>query len=539
MERVGQVTKSASALIVAKLVTSVMMFLFAIVVNRKLGPSMAGVYVYAIALYTLFQVIPDFGIGNILIRDVSPRRGRTQRYLKNVVVIRIALGAVSFLLLMFANILSSVAQRSNALSGERFWAVFVVAFCLLLEQPFSNSLAEVFISLERQVVVAYVYITMGFLRVGLSLYVILSGARHAVVLLVSIYLVTIIYSIFHFYLVYRRWLNREGRALARAELGSPLQGDAPAVAEDPSPFAVAMFPERIEVPEPTVGTGMDTRLWRYLLKSSWPLAVAAAGVVIYAGLDIPMVSWIAGDRASGLYNAGAMYAKSFAFLTIAVNMAILPAISLVADSNPERLGEVWERILRYALVLVLPVTVIIPVLARPALILQKHNFIQAWSVTWLTMAAMNFTVLSAISYLFFIVINRQKKIVQVVAIGVAAKVAMNAIVISVWGYRGAAITVAVTEALAFFLIYYWLSRYMGHRFSFLKFAGAPAVSLVALCAVAFTLEKLLTSNAVLASIGYAMLISVIIVLIYAVLAFSTRTLRRSGLNELNELLKVE
>ena len=538
MERVGQVTKSASALIIAKLVTSAMMFLLAIVVNRRLGPGLAGIYVYAMALYTIFQVIPDFGLGNIFIRDVSPNRGRMQRYLKNVVVMRMLLGALSFSLLMIANILSSVAQHSSALATERFWAVFVVSFCLLLEQPFSNSLAEAFIALERQMVVAYVYMIMGFLRVAISLYIILSGAEHAVVLLVGVYIVTIIYSIVHFGLIYRRWLSREGRALADAELDGPGNEEEPAVTEDPSPFTVALLPERIEPPEPT-GTGLDRDLWRYLLRSAWPLAVASAGIVMYAGLDIPMVSWIAGNRASGLYNAGAMYAKAFAFLTIAVNMAILPAISLVGDRKRGSLGEVWERILRYALVLVIPFTVVIPVLARPVLILQEHNFIQAWSVVWMSMAAMNFTMLTAISFPFFVVINRQKKIVQVVAAGVVAKVAMNVITISVWGFKGAAITSLVTETLAFLLIYYILSRDMGHRFSFVKFAGAPVVSLGVLYAVAFSLEKVLSSNELLASIEYAILISVIIVVIYAVLAFSTRALTRSGLNELNELLKVD
>lgn len=538
MERVGQVTKSASALVLAKLVTSAMMFLLAIVVNRRLGPEIAGVYVYAMTLYTIFQVIPDFGIGNIFIRDVSPRRGRMRRYLKNVAAMRILLGVLSFVLLMVANVLTTLLQRSDILSATRFWAVFAVSFCLLLEQPFSNSLAEAFIALERQTVVAYVYLVMGFLRVGLSLYVVLSGAKHAVVLLIVVYIVTIIYSIFHFYIVYHRWLRREGFSLAASELEDPVGGEQPVVMEDPSPFAVAVLPERIEPPEPS-GTGMDTALWRYILRSAWPLAVAVAGVVMYAGLDIPMVGWLAGDKAMGLYNAGAMYSKAFIFLTIAVNMAILPAISMVADRRPERLGRVWESILRYALLLVIPLTVVVPIVARPVLMLQEHDFLQAWIVVWLTMAAMNFTMLTAISYPFFIVINMQKRIVQVVAAGVVAKITINLVTISTMGYRGAAVTVLVTEVLAFLIMYYLLSRYMDHRGFFLRFAAVPAALLLVLYGAAFALQKAFMSSELTASAGYAILISVIIVLIYAALVFLTRSVTRGGLNELNEMLKVD
>ncbi len=541
MERVGQVTRSASALIIAKLVTSVLMFLLAIVVNRKLGPELAGIYVYAITLYTIFQVIPDFGLGNIVIRDVSPHRGRMRRYLRNVMEMRFLLGLLSFALLMLANVVSTLAQPGAGLSGERFWAVFVVAFSLLLEQPFSNSLAEAFIALERQMVVAYVYLIMGFLRVGLSLYVVLSDTRHAVVLLVAIYLVTISYSIAHFFLVYRRWLKREGYSLAQAELESPAEEREALAMEDPSPFAVAVMPERIEPPPPpkSSGAGMDTALWRYLLKSAWPLAVAAGGVVLYAGLDIPMVGWVAGDKAMGLYNAGAMYSKAFLFLTIAVNMAILPAISMVGDRRPDQLGAVWESLLRYALLLVLPITVILPVLARPVLILQKHDFLQAWSVVWMTMGAMNFTLLTAISYPFFIVINKQKRIVQVVAIGVAAKIALNLVTISLLGYKGAAITVLVTEVLAFLILYYLLSKELDHRFEWLRLAAAPAVIAVGLYAAALALEAVFHSRVFVASVETALLISVIIVVIYAVLVLLTGALSRKGLEELNELLKVE
>jgi membrane-bound metal-dependent hydrolase YbcI (DUF457 family) len=58
------------------------------------------------------------------------------------------------------------------------------------------------------------------------------------------------------------------------------------------------------------------------------------------------------------------------------------------------------------------------------------------------------------------------------------------------------------------------------------------------------LQKLFISHrtfthAVLGSVSYAILIAAIIVVIYVGLAFATGVLNKSGLNELNELLKVE
>lgn len=562
MERVGQVTRSASALIVAKLVTSVLSFLLAIVVNRNLGPQKAGIYVYAMALYIIFQVIPDFGLGNIFIRDVSPDQSRLREYLENIVVMRLGLGVISVVLLMFANVASTLLQHSDPLAGQRFWAVFVISFSLLLEQPFSNSMAEAFIALERQMTVAAVYLIMGFIRVALALYIILSGANHAIVLLVATYLVTILYSIGHFYWSYHRWVRRHEPGAAdvapgqtpgqEAEAGEAeplLEEGVVATAADPvlgeGVIAAAVEPEHPESERVVAPKGkLDFNLWRYLLRSSWPLAIASAGVVIYAGMDIPLVSWIAGDKAVGLYNAGAMYCKSISFLLIAVNMALLPAISIVASKRPENLAELWRRLLRYALALVLPLSVIVPVLARPVLILQKHEYLQAWKVVWITMGAVNFTILTTISYLFFIVLDKQKKVVYIVFFGVVAKAVINVVTISLWGYTGAAVTLLVTEILGFCLVYYMLSREMDARISWSKFALAPLLTAGALYGTAFLLQKLFISHrtfthAVLGSVSYAILIAAIIVVIYAGLAFATGVLSKSGLNELNELLKVE
>ncbi len=576
MERVGRITKNASALVVAKLVTSVLFFVSAIIVNRTLGPQKAGIYVYAMTLYMIFQVVPDFGLGNIFIRDVSPSPWKIRKYLKNVVSMRIMLGIVSFVLLVLTDVVTTLLQHSDPLAGQRFWVIFIVAFCLLLEQPFSNSLSEAFIALERLIVVAYVYTIAGFIRVALSMYVVLSGAKHAIVLLVCIYILTILYSIVHFYVAYKRAIKRMGLVDGGRTRGAEAARLEGRVADVAGPVEVAVGelglaigpeagasagPELVGLVEASgvlnvEGTGaeeaeagegeprIDFDLWRYLLRSAWPLAVASAGIVLYSGMDVTLLSWIKGSRAVGLYSASAMFAKAFAFLTIAINMAILPAVSIVGNKRPERLGDVWERLLKYALLIVVPLTVIVPVLARPLLLLQKHGYVQAWSVVWITMAAFNFTLLASISYPFFVVINKQKKLVQLVGLGLVFKVALGVCAISLWGYNGAAVTSFVTDTLAFLIICYLLSRAMEHKISPLKFGGIPALMLAVLYGEAFVLQKLLVTgksfkHAALGTIPYALLISVIIVITYAALAFITRSLSRQGLNELSELLKVE
>jgi O-antigen/teichoic acid export membrane protein len=587
MERVGRVSKNAAALVGARIVTSSLTFLLAIIINRNLGPEKAGIYNYAFALYTIFQVLPDFGIGNISIRDVSQENSRLRRYLRNIVTLRLLLGLISFVLLMLVNFISLALQGPGALGAEKFWVVFSLAFCLLVEQPFSNSLAEGFIALEKLTVVALVYLIMGVMKVALSIYVIMAEMRGVLVLLVLVYLITYLYSILHFYLLYRRLLrSREfqavppeeaavaeamahrsefaGETLLKALLadysfedlekspgerigperpaGAPGEGGTEAApGGERGPFDTPPVPPQLEENVKRLGPLFyDRRFWRYILVSAWPLAVVAAGVTVYAGMDIPILSWIRGDVEVGLYGAAGMFAKASVFLTLALNMAVLPAVSKVGGKHPQRLGTLWERLIRYTWILVIPLAVIIPVLARPVLLLQKHQYIEAWPATWLTMAAMNFTFMTAVTFPFFIVINRQKIITRVVIIGLVFKGILDLATVFLWGYMGAAATAAVSELIIFLLLARSFSREVDHRLRFLRFAGAPLLSLGVLYGAAFVLHRLLAAgkDTFLSSLPSAAIASAILAALFIALALLTRMLDRKGLRELNELLTV-
>lgn len=579
MERVTRVSKNAAALITVKLITSGLSFFMAIIINKQLGPVLVGVYNYAFVIYMIFQVLPDFGIGNITIRDVSQDSGKLDYYFRNVVGLRLLLGLGAFILLTATNLIT-ISVQTGGVSAEKFWAVFVIGFCFFIEQPFSNTLVENFIALERLTVVALVFLIVGVLKVALSIYVVMAGFNNAVVWLILIYIFTLLYSIVHFYIIYRRMLERRpelksgtwDRETARALLEKPAAREKlpqPAFQPDYA-LASAGVPEGIEIsqfealspaeagatswspeaaapgrPMPTSrfwrkGRRFDRELWLYLLKSAWPLAIVSSAIAIYAIIDVPILSWMKGDEVVGLYSAAAMFAKAFVFLTIAVNMAVLPAVAKAGGAHPERLGAIWERMLFYCLVVCVPVAILAPILARPVLIVEGFNYIDAWSVVWLSMAAMIFTFMEAISFSFFIVINKQKKVTVIIVIGLLLKAAFDLVVIPLWSYTGMAVIVVVCEFLVFSMIYYTLSRELQHRVNMSRFV-APFALLAILYAAALTLHGILGAagdTGARASV-LALVETGIMIALYVVLGFSAGLFKRSRLQELNDLLKVE
>lgn len=554
MDRVGNISKNALALITSKVATSVLTFFLLLVINRNLGPEKAGIYTYALVLYTLFQVIPDFGIGNISIRDISQDHQKIRHYFNNIVMLRFLMGLGAMALMVATNTVSITFQGWNAVGWEKFWVALTIGFCLLFEQPISNTLAECFIALERLTLVAGVYFIMGIVKVGLSLYVLIRGQGNELVLLMLIYILTVIYSIFHFYIAYRRTLKHdiyrpvdaEDLVIAETLTHRPEMAGEAAVPVDVSYASIV----KEDVPEEVRGAfeegtrfKFDKDLWIYILKSAWPLAVASAAVTIYAGLDIPIISWVRGDQEVGMYSAAGMFAKASIFLTLALNMAILPAISKVGGKFPERLGEIWERIMGYILVMVIPISIILPILARPVLIIQKHNYISALPAAWLTMGAMIFTFMLAVSFPFFVVIDKQRKMTVIVVSGIAVKLIMNIIAIPLWGYLGAASVMIISDLIVFFILFKVLSRELHYKVSPLKLAAKPAISVAVMYPFVLILQYLLVQNSSFAgttwgSIIFALITSVAALAVYAVIVFLTKQLDKKDLDRVNQLLEV-
>jgi O-antigen/teichoic acid export membrane protein len=156
------------------------------------------------------------------------------------------------------------------------------------------------------------------------------------------------------------------------------------------------------------------------------------------------------------------------------------------------------------------------------------------------MAAMNFTFLTAISFGFFVVINKQKVITVVVIIGVALKAVLDILTILLWGYMGAAVTVLVTEFIVFAMLFRSLSRELGYKVNMVQFAGSPLFSLGVLYAVAILLQNVLATgqDTFMSSLLYALIIALVLTILYIVLVLITRMVTRKGLQELNELLTV-
>ena len=112
-------------------------FAFAAFMLRVLGPDDAGKYYYAIVIFGWFDIITNYGLNALLIRDVARDRAHANRYLVNTTVLRLVLGLVAIpvlaALLLLRQVLPPVvlpfglgAFQPNRLSPETLWAIILL-----------------------------------------------------------------------------------------------------------------------------------------------------------------------------------------------------------------------------------------------------------------------------------------------------------------------------------------------------------------------------------------------------------------------------
>ena len=69
-------------------------FALALVVLRVLGPANNGNYAFAVTVWFFLSAITDFGLGILTTREVSRDRSRSNVFLTNSIVLRLALTVV-------------------------------------------------------------------------------------------------------------------------------------------------------------------------------------------------------------------------------------------------------------------------------------------------------------------------------------------------------------------------------------------------------------------------------------------------------------
>jgi O-antigen/teichoic acid export membrane protein len=394
----------------AQLAIKLLSFGFSVLVVRQLGAESYGQYAAVAAFGTMFLFIGDLGLSPYLVREVARARNdpdgaaRIDRLFGNVLVLRLLLSAIGCALMLLVAWLSG---RPWIMIGAM--ALNAAGMILYGAQGAFEALLGGFerldISAVAKVVYQLTFVTFGAAALywGWGYYGLIYATLLAVVVLTYVC----------------------GRNALR----------------------LGVRPQRV-----------DVRAWLGLLRASLPFGVIGFTLGLSYKFDSVLLNVFRSDAETGYYNAAYSLVFSTVMLSNLINTSLYPSLTRQAASEPQQLPQIYERALRYLLLLALPIAVGAWALADKIVpFLFGAGYLPAIPALQIVIWVVPLMFLSEFLGYVVLVAGRERSVARSVLISTGANVTLNLLLVPRYGLVAAAAMTVITEAVLV-CQYLWLLR---------------------------------------------------------------------------------
>ena len=398
MKQSHRVAKNTAAGIFAAVFGGVLQFVSIFVVAHFLGVKDFGVFSYLLAFATVFQFMADFGLSNILVREMARRPEEMQRLL----------GAGKMLLwLLFGGalllILAVLALVHLSLEIKLLSLVMGVAYLLLLHSVSYIAVLRATEEMEYNAIgfVLQKVILVLFLLVALSMQWGLWGVVCC-----------------HFLANLFQWGFYHWTVTSLRKTPGPLRWDPP--------------------------------LWRTLILETLPLGGGMALRQFTWQMDIFLLTYFTTPIAVGLFSGPFRIVTGLTLLSAVLSVPLFPLfVRLAHDSRPELTG-VYQRSVKWFCIISAPIMAVC--VASPLAWIHfflGEKFYEAAPVLQILGLAIMPIFISVLYPFLYSALHIQKWYLAAVAAAVAARLVLGCIVIPRYGYIGECVVIAVTEIALF------------------------------------------------------------------------------------------
>lgn len=419
------VAKNTLYLTAASIGQKVLAFVYFLFVARVMKPENTGAYFLALSITTIFSVVADAGITQVVIREVAKKPGEAVSLVRRALWLKIP-----FMLLgVIAAGATARLLHYDAQVQQLVWIASVVmladAISLLFYGVLRGQHALQFESLG--------------LFIGQTCTAIFGGAVLVLhptlpLLVVALLIGSLFNMLFSAYHVSRR-------------LGS-------------------------DVLRPT----WDARQAQTLLRMALPFALAGIFVKVYSYVDSVFLSKFIGTAAVGVYSIAYKFTYAFQFLPMAFVAALYPGMSAVVGKDTQRLAELFNDAMWYVAILAAPISFGIWAIAPDAVNLAGEGYESAAPVLQILVFALipiflDFPVGSLLN-----AADRQLTKTAIMGVTMIINVVCNAILIPGYGTIGAAWSAVISFTFLWIAGMYFVPRVISrYRYSDLFKRVTPIV----------------------------------------------------------------
>ncbi len=383
-----------------ELLTKLVSLVLVIIVARRLGPGMMGIYAFALTFVNLFDILVNFGLERYIQRQVGRQPELAGPLFSQVFALKLLIYAGCAIVILA---LSLTIVDGNLKRG----VIWLLSLSLFFRANIVSS-TSFFRAHQQAKYEALVVISFRLVYGGVGIAAILSG---------------------------RGLLTLAGLELV-AQIGACF-------------LAWGLFIKKIGNPFHRVSWNS----LRQLVRSTWHFLLIRVSLILYVSLNMFMLSFMAGDVATGFYAAALRLSGSFEFLPDAFTGAFLPALSRQITLGWEFFGEVFRPYFKYLLLIGLGLAAVLGGMAEGFILFLFGPAFKPAILTLMILSAalvLSFTNLSLSNCL--IALDRERKIGIIFLAAAALNFGLNLILIPLYRQNGAAGGSLISEVLVLFLM---------------------------------------------------------------------------------------
>ena len=418
-------------MLAAKVVARLIALVTVIATLKWLMPAPYGTFTTLINYTAIVSVVLDLGFNVLYVREGARHPADIQRYLRNVMSLRLVMAVGGFVVLAIA---LAVAGLSSLL---------VPGFLLMVLTSYSTLLRNTLYAVQRLAYEAVAVVLESIVLLALVLIGIKIGAG----------------------VTYFVWAYAAQYAFSCAY------------------FAIVLWWQKIAV----VGWKLEPQLVREWFFQGLPFALTFVLTILYFKIDQPLVYAIRPHVEAGWYAAAYKPFEALLFIPMTLLSVVFPVLSVYFRERPQELTDAVSRFFKALLVIGWPIAVGLFVLAHPLTTMflypQSEPALRILALA-LAIGFVNNAFIGALS-----ASDRQLSFTWAAGWSLIANLALNLILIPLFGYIGASWATVLTEVVLGVAGWILTRRHIG-QVPVLQLTWRPILAGLVMGAVLFPLRNL-------------------------------------------------
>ncbi|MFQ5649580.1 MAG: flippase [bacterium] len=388
---------------VADRILRLLLVLFA---PRLLGDAAYGKFHFAIMYTNLFLILADFGVHQLLVRDISRDRSKSQHLTSNGLTLKLILASVTIVLLYLITSFSGKPSADVAAVHLMGWA--------MIAGSFSEFFASVFRAHQRMSYDVIATLIFGAVVNAVGLTVLFMGYNF--VILCSVYL-----------------LAQMVRLL----------------------YCLGVMQFRFV----KLRLGFDFATIKYLGTESFTFGILYFFALLYTNVDSTMLSFMTNDETTGWYGVAYRLINAMMFIPVALMKVVFPALSQYFNESMEKFRALFERSFKVMLLVGFSLASLVYATAdRIILLMWGEEFLPAAGALKILVWSNAIIFVGTVQTHTTRASNHQSFTAKVVAVSAVLNILLNFALIPRYSLYGAAFATIASELFTFGFHSVYLSK---------------------------------------------------------------------------------